>query len=86
MGIIVAVMDSTTYAASVAANVRRVIKERGLSVSEVASRASIPRVTLSRRLDGSPFTVSELKSVADVLETTARDLATVEISTGRAVA
>jgi DNA-binding phage protein len=73
-------MDSTQYAAAVAANVEKSIAAAGRSVLSVALETGIPRTTLDRRLRSngvSPFSVTELKLIADLLGTTARDLTTV---------
>lgn len=76
----VAHMDSTGYAAAVADNVHRAIAGRSRSVLSVAEATGIPRTTLDRRLrsgGASPFSVSELKAIADELGITVRDLTTV---------
>lgn len=73
-------MDSTSYAAAVAANVDQAIKAAGLSVLKLAQATGIPRTTLDRRLRSngfSPFSVAELKAIADEVGTTASVLATV---------
>ncbi len=82
-------MDSTSYSTAVAGNVRTTLKAAGLSVTELAAVTGISRQTLARRLapiNPSPLTMSELKSIADALGTTALQLATVVIATERAVA
>lgn len=76
-------MDSTQYAAAVAANVEKAIEAAGRSVLSVALETGIPRTTLDRRLRSngfSPFSVTELKLIADLLGTTARELTTVYVA------
>ena len=61
-------MVTNTYAATVAANVNRAIRARGVTVVELAETSLIPRSTLTRRLSGaSPFTVAELDQIAAAL-------------------
>ena len=60
---------------TVAAAVRGLIAERGLSELSVAQESGIPRVTLRRRLAGqTPFTVQELADVGRVLDITVLDI------------
>lgn len=76
-------MDSTTYAAEVAANIQNQIKAAGLSVLSVAQATGIPYTTLTRRLASNglaPFTVREVKVIADHLGTSASDLLTVYVT------
>lgn len=76
----VAHMDSTQYAAAVARNVDEALRRANRSVLATAAATGIPRTTLDRRLrssGGSPFSVAELKALADFTGTTVRDLATV---------
>ena len=73
-------MDSTTYAATVAANIKTEMNNKGRSVLSVAEATGIPRSTLLRRFNSegmSAFTVREIKAIADDLGTTALALATV---------
>ena len=52
----------------VAANVRQAIADRGISESEAAARAGIPKATFNRSTNGRrPFTVEELESIATAL-------------------
>lgn len=52
--------------------VSRKLEEAGLSLRETALRAGIPLTTLHRRLGGtSPFTLTELVALAELLDTTA---------------
>jgi predicted transcriptional regulator len=61
-------MVTNTYAATVAANVNRAIRARGVTVVELSETSLIPRSTLTRRLSGaSPFTVAELDQIAAAL-------------------
>ena len=80
MGSSVFHMDSTTYAAAVAAKIRTAIEEKGISVLSVATSTGIPRTTLDRRFksDGAaPFTVREIKKIANILGISASELTTV---------
>ncbi|RZS61653.1 hypothetical protein EV386_1963 [Xylanimonas ulmi] len=89
LGITVAHMDSTSYAAAVAANVERAILGAGLTVPGVARVTGIPRTTFARRLasDGfSPFSVAEVKAIANAVGTTAAALTTVYTEPVAAVA
>lgn len=82
-------MDSNEYAAAVAANIAHAIKEAGLSRNAVAVRSGISNQTLTRRFasnGGSPFTVREVKRIAEILGTTAADLLTVYTVERREVA
>lgn len=75
MGTSVTHMDSTTYAATVAANIRKAIKASGRSVLSVAEATGIAQSTLDRRFKSngaSPFTVLEVHAIAKELGTTAR--------------
>lgn len=76
-------MDSTQYAAAVAAKIDRAIREAGESRHSVAVKAGLADQTLYRRFaseGGSPFSVREIKRIADVLGTTAHDLTTVYVT------
>lgn len=89
MGSSVARMDSNSYSAAVTNNVRAALAGAGLSIAELALQTGIARTTLSRRLakvNPSPFTVNELKAIADVTGTTAQALATVVVTSSQAVA
>ena len=80
MGSSVFHVDSTTYAAAVAAKIRTAIEEKGISVLSVATSTGIPRTTLDRRFksDGAaPFTVREIKKIANILGISASELTTV---------
>ena len=73
-------MDSTDFAAAVAANISEASASAGMSVSALAVATLIPYSTLQRRLSSnglSPVSVSELKAIADALGVTAASLATV---------
>ena len=60
---------------TVAAAVRGLVAERGMSELFVAHESGIPRVTLRRRLSGqTPFTVQELAEVGRVLDITVLDI------------
>ena len=83
MGSTVAYMDSTEFAAAVAANVDLAIKRAGKTVLSIASETGIPRTTLERRLRSaglSPFTVTEIKAIGIALSIPARDLVTVTVA------
>ncbi len=80
MGSSVFHMDSTAYAAAVAANIKTAIEKKGISVLSVATDTGIPRTTLDRRFksDGAaPFTVREIKKIANLLGVSAVELTTV---------
>lgn len=73
-------MDSMSYAAAVAANIESAIKARGMTVLSVSQSSNIPRTTLERRLrseGASPFTVREVKQIAEALGISAAHLTTV---------
>lgn len=73
-------MDSTEYAAAVANQIREAIDSVGETQVSISEKTGIPRTTLQRRLVGDgihPFTMREVKEIALVLGTTAKDLATV---------
>lgn len=89
MGATVAHMDSNSYSVAVADNVRTALATAGLSIAALALQTGIARTTLTRRLakvNPSPFTVNELKAIADVTGTTAQALATVVVTSSQAVA
>jgi transcriptional regulator with XRE-family HTH domain len=89
MGFNVAHMDSTTYAAQVADNIRQAIAGHGVTIREAAERAGIPSTTMNRRLashGGSPFTIREVKALADVLGVSASSLTVVIDPASKAVA
>lgn len=59
----------------VAAVVRRVMDEKGVTQLGLSEATFIPRATLIRRLQGrSPFTVTELAAIAAVLDVELADL------------
>lgn len=73
-------MDSTTYAAEVADNIRRAIAAHGESIADVAYKSGIPTTTMHRRLasnGGSPFSIREIKAIANTLDVTASSLTVV---------
>jgi uncharacterized protein (DUF302 family) len=73
-------MDSTSYAAQVAANIEKAIGDAGLSVLGIERETGIPRSTLQRRFKSnglSPFSVAEVKAIANATGTTAAALTTV---------
>lgn len=73
-------MDSTEYAAEVAAKVEKAIADAGESVASIALKTGIPRSTLQRRFNShgtSPFSVRELRDIAVATGTSASELATV---------
>lgn len=55
---------SDSYTEQVAAAVQSAITAAGTSVNAVARGTGIPQATLWRRVNGSPFLVSELESIA----------------------
>lgn len=56
---------SNSYSEQVAAAVQSAITAAGTSVNKVSTGTGIPQATLSRRINGfTPFTVSELESIA----------------------
>lgn len=65
---------STTFPLRVARTVTDAMQVGGWSEKALAEKTGIPRVTLRRRLAGSPFDVSELARIADALNTTVREL------------
>lgn len=68
-------MDHLARAGAVATAVKVAMDSAEISIRDMAKRAPIPYVTLTRRLSGqSPFTMSELISVADVLGIDAAEL------------
>lgn len=80
MGSSVGYMDSTAYAAAVAAQIEKEFKLAGETVASLSRKTGIPRVTLDRRLTSkgvSPFTIREVKDIANALGTTAAKLSTV---------
>lgn len=82
-------MDSTTYAAQVADNIRQAISSHGSTIREAAERAGIPSTTMNRRLAShgeSPFTIREVKALADALGVTASSLTVVIDPASKAVA
>ena len=75
-------MDSTEYAAAVAAKVEKAMRQAGESHASLAAKTGIPRTTLQRRLTSGgvhPFNVRELRDIAQALGTTASELATVYV-------
>lgn len=88
LGSTVVRMDSTAYAAAVAANIREAISAAGVSVLNVAQSTDIPYTTLDRRLrsgGASPFSVREVRAIAQALGTTAAKLTTVYVDAAEAV-
>jgi lambda repressor-like predicted transcriptional regulator len=80
MGIYTDCMDSTAYAAAVAANIETAMKKSGRNLHSLSQETGISRTTLDRRFKSegaSAFTVREIKAIARALDTTARDLVTV---------
>ncbi|MCL2464644.1 MAG: hypothetical protein FWF28_06220 [Micrococcales bacterium] len=76
-------MDSIQYSAAVAQNVSEAIRAARRSVLSVATEAGIARGTLERRLKSgglSSFSVSEIKSIANVLGCTAASLTMVTLA------
>lgn len=71
-------MTSTppAYVAAVAREVEKAIKDKGLTVLQVAESTLIPRVTLQRRLAGDPegFRARELKLIATLLGCTVSEI------------
>lgn len=64
------------YSARLAEVVAQSIRAAGLSQRDIAARAGVPLVTLSRRLTGrSPFTVVEVAAIASVLGVSVVELA-----------
>lgn len=55
------------------ARVKADIHDSGLSVAELALRTGISRMTLSRRIAGSPFLSTELIDLADTLGVSVAD-------------
>lgn len=83
LGSMVACMDSNSFARAVAENVEKAIDRSGLSLLAAAKKAGIPYTTLDRRIKSgglSPFTVREVKAIADALGRTANDLLTVYVT------
>lgn len=60
----------TTLSQAVAQTVREAMVTADLSELALSETTAIPRVTLRRRLRGSPFTTDELERVALALDTT----------------
>jgi transposase InsO family protein len=56
-----------TYTESVREAVIRALAAAGASVNAVAAGTGIPQSTLSRRINGSPFTLPELHRIAEHL-------------------
>jgi len=53
--------------------VKEIIKQKGLTMQEIADRLSITRDTLTRNINGNP-TIETLKKISDVLEVPISDL------------
>lgn len=53
--------------------IKDIVKEKGLTLEELAKRLSISRVTLSRNINGNP-TVKTLEAVARELNVEVKDL------------
>ena len=82
-------MEPTDYAAAVAAKIEHLILDKGYTVKSFADESGIPYTTLNRRLKSegrSPFSVLELKVIADKLGVTAKDLSTVYYAASRLAA
>ena len=78
MGITVVYMDSTGYAAAVAAKVEKAIDDAGETQVSISEKTGIPRTTLQRRLNSSgvhPFNMRELADIATALGVPAAELA-----------
>lgn len=60
------------YAEAVARQVRKATTDSGVTITALAERTGIPRVTLQRRLSGvaAGFTTTEIAAIATVLGTT----------------
>jgi hypothetical protein len=56
-----------TYTEAVRVAVKEAIAQAGTTANAVAAGTGIPQATLSRRLNGSPFLVSELDLIANHL-------------------
>jgi len=60
---------------AVAAEIRRLLEERGISGRELARRTGIPSRTIAHKLaDRTPFDVDDLQAIAGVLEVDVTDL------------
>lgn len=57
------------FTSAMAAVVRADMLAAGLSVNALSESTGIPRITLTRRLAGAPFTTAELSALADRLGT-----------------
>lgn len=65
-------MDNLPMSGTVAQLVKQRMEDQAVSIRSVAEQTHIPYVTLTRRLSGqTPFTLTELISVAETLGTKA---------------
>lgn len=61
-------MDTEATTKAIAANVARLLREAGVSQRDTSTSTGIPLTTLVRRLTGrSPFLVTELSAIAELL-------------------
>lgn len=74
MGTTTSGAGTTTYPQRVATAVAAAMTAGGWSEKALAETTGIARVTLRRRLAGSPFTVAELAAIAAALDTTVTEL------------
>jgi len=75
----VSFMTPADTSRGIAANVSAALRAASISQRDAAARTGIAINTLSRRLTGhSPFSVTELALLADILGTTVPNLVTVE--------
>lgn len=76
-------MDSNQYSAAIAAKIEKAIEASGETRHSVAQKSGVPYQTLNRRFaseGGSPFTVREVKRIADVLGISAHELTLVYVT------
>jgi transcriptional regulator with XRE-family HTH domain len=70
-------MSDDQLSRAVAAEIRRLLDERGISGRELARRTGIPSRTVAHKLaDRTPFDVDDLQSIAGVLEVDVTELLT----------
>jgi uncharacterized protein (DUF2384 family) len=67
-GIVIGMAPTDTYTESVRVAVIRAIAAAGTSVNAVAAGTGIPQATMSRRVNGSPFSLPELSRIAQFLD------------------
>lgn len=68
-------MPDAQLSRAVAAEIRRLLDERGISGRELARRTEIPSRTIAHKLaDRNPFDVDDLQAIAAVLEVDVTDL------------